>query len=323
MAEIVGAVASASQLASTCFSLVDLLKRIKGASMTLQKYQEHLQDLRTLSESISKNPLLQTSEVELHTQSLLLLIDSSELDSILRKNRLGRAWYLVQRDQYLHETFTALERKKTSLTLAIEHIQAQTLHQIHLDVGAMAFDQKKKKKAPATEAGASSSGTSEEMKRTLYADEIIERGSESYEAAQQLRRTQQVEYMHEPRFPDAEVAVGTFNNCTTTGGAAQRNGVAVIGPAEYVSQVKRPRFYGEYHNCNKTGPGSFVNGLDIVPIDGPYTGAFPGMNGNWVNCHHADKDRKAEETRDETGGTFFGGRILHVKSKQDQTEDKS
>lgn len=234
MAEIVGAVASASQLASTCFSLVDLLRRKKGASVTLQKYREHLQDLRTISESISENPLLQESEVELHTQSLLLLIDSSELDSILRKNRLGRAWYLVQRDQYLHETFTALERKKTSISLAIEHNQAQTLHQIHLDVGAMVFDQKRKKKTAATEAGASSSGTSEEMKRTLYADEIIERRSESYEAAQQLRRTQQVEYIHEPRLLDADVAVRTFNNPTTAGGAAQRNGVAVIGLAEFL-----------------------------------------------------------------------------------------
>lgn len=307
-----------------CLSLVDLLKRIKGASATLQKYQEHLQDLRALSDSISKNPLLQTSEVELHTQSLLVLIDSSKLDSILGKSRFGRVWQLVQRDQSLHEIFTALERKKTSLTLVIEHIQAQTLHQIQLDVGAMAFEQKKnKKKAVASEASASNPGTSEGVKRILYADDVIGDGSESYEVVQRAQHAQQIAYLHTRRLVDTGVAVGTFENCTTTGGATQRNGVAVIGPADYVSQVKRPRFYGEYRGCTKTGPGSFVNGLDVVSVDGPYTGEYPGMNGNWVDCHHIHKDEKAEVNQDGTEGTSFGGRILHVKTKVDRKQDDS
>lgn len=138
MANAVGVATSATQLSSICFSLIDLLRKIKGATHTLQIYQNQLQELHFISDSISQNPLLQTTEVKNITESLLSLINHTSLDNILRKHPLIRAFCLIYKEKNLADTFTALERQKLSLCLSIEHIQTNTLHQIQADIRTMA-----------------------------------------------------------------------------------------------------------------------------------------------------------------------------------------
>lgn len=139
MAEVLGVVGVAAQLSSICFSLIDRLKDIKGASSTLQKYHNQLQQLSFVSDSILNNPLLQTPEIIILTESLVSLIRQTRLADILKRHHLVRVFFLVQKESDLAKIFQALERQKLSLCLSIEQVQAKTLHQIQVDVGAIAF----------------------------------------------------------------------------------------------------------------------------------------------------------------------------------------
>ncbi|KAM5343442.1 hypothetical protein ACJ41O_011979 [Fusarium nematophilum] len=121
-----------------CFSLMDVVKKIKGGTSTLERYHQQLQELRSLSASISENPLLQTSEVGLQTEAILSVINNNCLLSLRRRGRLIRTWGFLLREQDLLNDFAALERQKTSLSLAVEQVQCRALYQIQMDIRAMA-----------------------------------------------------------------------------------------------------------------------------------------------------------------------------------------
>lgn len=137
MAEILGVAASASQLGGACFSLIDVMRKIKGGASTLKRYHEQLQELQSLSTSISENPLLQTPEIGTHTDALLFIINNNCLNSLLRKGRVLRTWGFIYKEQDLLDIFVRLERQKSNLSLAIEQIQSRTLYQIQADIQIM------------------------------------------------------------------------------------------------------------------------------------------------------------------------------------------
>lgn len=134
MAEVLGAVASATQLAAMAMGLIDTVQKIKGASKTLKRYQQQLVEIQHLSESISRNPLLQTTDVENHIQSILSNISQTNLEHCLRKGWLFRAYTLIHKDRDLVDSFSILDRQKLSLSLVIDNIQAHAIHQIRSDV---------------------------------------------------------------------------------------------------------------------------------------------------------------------------------------------
>ncbi|KAF5646874.1 hypothetical protein F52700_1782 [Fusarium sp. NRRL 52700] len=137
MAEIFGVAASASQLGVACFSLIDIMRKIKGGASTLKRYHEQLQELQSLSTSISENPLLQTPEIGTQTDALLFIINNNCLNSLLRKGRVLRTWGFLYREQDLLDIFVRLERQKSNLSLAIEQIQSRALYQIQTDIQTM------------------------------------------------------------------------------------------------------------------------------------------------------------------------------------------
>lgn len=137
MAEILGAVASASQLAVLTMGLLDTVRKIKGASEILRKYQQQLQEVQVLSESISRNPLLQTPDVDFHTRSILVSISQNNLERRLQRSWLSRTCTFLYKDRDLVEFFIVLDRQKSSLSLVIENIQSRALHQIQSDIRAM------------------------------------------------------------------------------------------------------------------------------------------------------------------------------------------
>jgi hypothetical protein len=138
MAEIIGVAASATQLGIACFSLIDIVRKIKGGASTLERYHEQLQELQSLSTCISQNPLLQTPEIGTQTDALLSIINNNRINSLLRKGRVLRTWGFLYREQDLLDIFVRLERQKSNLSLAIEHIQSQALYQIQTDIQNMA-----------------------------------------------------------------------------------------------------------------------------------------------------------------------------------------
>jgi predicted nuclease of predicted toxin-antitoxin system len=137
MAEVLGAVASASQLAVLTMGLLNTVRKIKGASETLRKYQQQLQEVQVLSESISRNPLLQTPDVDFHTRSILVSISQNNLERRLQRSWLSRTCTFLYKDRDLVDFFIVLDRQKSSLSLVIENIQSRALHQIQSDIRAM------------------------------------------------------------------------------------------------------------------------------------------------------------------------------------------
>lgn len=162
MAEVLGVVSAAAQLATLCCSLLRIMKQIKSAGLTLQNYQLQLQDLSLLSNSISRNPLLQTSEIGTLTQSLLSLISQANLTFILQKHRIIRTLYILCRERDLLETLTAVERQKLSLCLSIEQIQSDALFEIRANIQDMSYEKPNvKKKRVGTQIQARETSTSQ------------------------------------------------------------------------------------------------------------------------------------------------------------------
>ncbi|KAH6969478.1 hypothetical protein DER45DRAFT_51244 [Fusarium avenaceum] len=154
MAEIIGVAASATQLGIACFSLIDIVRKIKGGASTLKRYHEQLQELQSISTCISQNPLLQTAEIGSQTDALLYIINNNRINSLLRKGRVLRTWGFLYREQDLLDIFVRLERQKSNLSLAIEQIQSKALYQIQTDIQNMAekntdkMDEKKPSGSP-------------------------------------------------------------------------------------------------------------------------------------------------------------------------------
>lgn len=138
MAEIIGVAATAAQLAMACFSLIDVVKKIKGGTSTLEKYCQQLQELKGISTNISENPLLQTPEVGRQTEAILSIINNNCLVSLRQKGRLRRTWGFLLKEQDLLDDFTVLERRKTSLSLVVEQVQCRALYEIQADIRTMA-----------------------------------------------------------------------------------------------------------------------------------------------------------------------------------------
>ena len=138
MAEVLSIVAASAQLAETCLTFIEFTKKIKGGSSALRRYHEQLQDLSNLSKSISRNPLLQTTEIGNHTRTILSILSENSFDHLLHKSRFHRTVYFIRQDRALAALFAELEKRKTTLSLVISNIQSTTIHQIHGDIRAMA-----------------------------------------------------------------------------------------------------------------------------------------------------------------------------------------
>jgi hypothetical protein len=132
MAEILGAVAAAAQLTVTCLALMDITKRIKTRTSTLENYQKQLLQLQQISESISSNPLLQTPEIELYTRNIISLLSEHNLEPSLKRHRLSQIILFFSQDRTISRLFIDLERQKASLSLVVNEIQSRALHQRHL-----------------------------------------------------------------------------------------------------------------------------------------------------------------------------------------------
>ncbi|KAL2208251.1 hypothetical protein CC79DRAFT_819050 [Sarocladium strictum] len=137
MAEILGAVAAAAQLTVTCLALMEITKRIKARTSTLENYQKQLLQLQYISESISSNPLLQTPEIELHTRNILSLLSEHNLEPSLKRHRVSQIILFFSQDRAISRLFIDLERQKANLTLVVNEVQSRALHQIQSSISTM------------------------------------------------------------------------------------------------------------------------------------------------------------------------------------------
>ncbi|UNI24507.1 hypothetical protein JDV02_010247 [Purpureocillium takamizusanense] len=137
MAEVVGVVSAAVQLGQLCLSISSHIHGLKKSTKTLENYNRELTEVSQLSDLITKNPSLQTPEVERYTKTLLELIQQTGLATILGKQWLTRAFFLLHKQQDLNNAISAVERQKTSLLLYMDDVTLQKVQQINVNINRL------------------------------------------------------------------------------------------------------------------------------------------------------------------------------------------
>ncbi|KAH8676913.1 hypothetical protein BGZ61DRAFT_535896 [Ilyonectria robusta] len=299
MAEIVGVAASATQLAVMCVSLLDLMKKIKGGSSTLKRYHQQLNELRSVSESISTNPLLQTPEVESHTQTLLAIIDDNSLSHLLRQGRLLRTLGLLHKERDLLDAFSSLERHKTNLSLLIEDIQSRALYQIQGDIKVIAnmssnlpvASSNQDMDTTAREKDNSSFLPSTTSALVPHAQSFNQQTSGQIEVSEVLLRTllsslsnnqTAQQFVHGAQIGSSH---RQYTGCKATAGADQINGIAFNGSFKHpkAETVSIPGV-SSYNDCQKYGSGTQVNGIEIEIAEDGEPVVVPDYSASWINC---------------------------------------
>ncbi|KAI1094614.1 hypothetical protein F5B19DRAFT_18659 [Rostrohypoxylon terebratum] len=135
MAELIGTIAAATQTAEYCLKLCVYLQRTIGAITTLHRYRAMIQELQLLLEKVSANSSLQTTEIHNSTRTLRTIIETIQVpDSPEKKNRLLTSIVFVFRKRLYDETFSMIEREKSTLSLCIQSINSSILDEVRRDV---------------------------------------------------------------------------------------------------------------------------------------------------------------------------------------------
>ncbi|CEI68319.1 hypothetical protein FVEN_g5511 [Fusarium venenatum] len=335
MAELFGVAVSAAQLGAACCSLIDVLRKIRGCATVLKKYYNQLQELQSLSISISENPLLQTPEIGTQTRALLSTINNNCINSLLRKKKLLRAWGFLYREQDLLDIFVTLERQKSTLSLTIHQIQSKALYQIQTDIQRMSSN----KVMEETRARPQQEDFLEFLLRSATLEnpsslhkEIVPVNLSRHPNTAKGRMAVAYEYQTESRRSStATIAVvpteSSISNgfvtkvnhglkwvgCVADQGFDQNNGHEwdinkdISNPIEERNFVK-----SEYRDLLKIGSGNQHNGHSLE-VSGDVAGRFtPNMDGDrWTHCNA--KAGVAGEKIGKSFGTQTNGLKIKIK----------
>ncbi|XEV05190.1 hypothetical protein FSHL1_010477 [Fusarium sambucinum] len=332
MAEIIGVAASAAQLGAACCSLIDILRKIRGCATVLKNYYNQLQELQSLSISISENPLLQTPEIETQTRALLSTINNNCINSLLRKKKLLRAWGFLYREQDLLDIFITLERQKSTLSLTIHQVQSKALYQIQTDIQRMSYNKvtEKTRARPQRESILELlRGATLENPSSLH-KEIVSVGFPRSPATSQVavayqyqtdsRRSSSATIAVVPTESSISTSFGTkvshglkWEGCVADQGFDQNNGHEwdinkdISNPIEEKNFVK-----SEYKDLLKIGSGNQHNGHSLE-VSGNIAGRFtPNMDGDrWTHCNA--KAGIAGENIVKSFGTQTNGLKIKIK----------
>lgn len=143
MAEILGIVAVAAQLATYAIALGNIALSIKSSKSIITEHRQFLGDLRLIADCIGRNPVLQTSEVEQLTKSIIATVDASPIREVLFKTsryRFVRAVHtvtVVLHQKQIQDLFRSVEQQKSTLSLSIAQIQTLQLLEIKSNIHTM------------------------------------------------------------------------------------------------------------------------------------------------------------------------------------------
>ncbi|EWZ78915.1 hypothetical protein FOXG_22719 [Fusarium oxysporum f. sp. lycopersici 4287] len=288
MAEILGVAASAIQLSQACLSVLDMMKKMKRGRSTLKKYREQLQELETLSTSISESELLQTPEIGAKTNALLLTIKDNCLASLQTRRRLSLAFDLWYREQDIIDIFVDLERQKSSLSLTIELVQSKALSEIQTDIRAMSPPRNQS----TCSRGITSTTTSDDQFSSLPGPSNDSTNTRS---------------------------MGTYNNPVAGPGFNQVNGVMFCGSGPLSKELAKNKAEEKhsrptiYNHPLKAGDGTEHNGGHFV-FEGDITDAtLPDLSGHVFFNPQAVSGPSAGPG-DICYGTQYNG--IHVSQRQ-------
>ena len=140
--EVIGVIASASQLVRYVLDIIDYTKTvsvlIKCSSYPFQQHKQHLENLVSAVETIRQTPILQTSLIETHLQTLsrtaASLCDTLKpFSRVSQQTALGKIWTAIQAHKaegQILKDLNILERDKSNLLLCITSSYGPILHGI-------------------------------------------------------------------------------------------------------------------------------------------------------------------------------------------------
>jgi len=138
MAEVLGIIASAVQLANYCAGIWNLTQDLRTSTSTLLRYQGLLEELQELSKSIINNEAFHTSDISsLVTSILNTVLTITDLTTLLKRPFIFRALVFLNEKKDIFSAFEVIEKKKSSLSLHMQIIQAEVLHDIRSSLSNM------------------------------------------------------------------------------------------------------------------------------------------------------------------------------------------
>ena len=156
--EVIGVVASASQLVRYLLEIIDYTKRIwtltKGVSCPFQQHRENLESLISAVETIRQTSFLQTHIIESHLKALL---DRTQIvRATLRRyssdtrNSVRKIWAALtahKAETQVLKDLASIERDKSNLLLHITSSYANVLYEIKVKMNSDAIAKESTPKA--------------------------------------------------------------------------------------------------------------------------------------------------------------------------------
>ena len=146
MAEVLGAVAAATQLTQLGLQIIDLCRRVRDSSAVAAARAEQVQQLVSLAALVPKNPILQTTPL-LEAALSDCLRDAEALRDVLAKvtpdpearkvTRFLKAVDGAAKERRIAELCKKLEWRKSMLSLCIASVDAELLNSMNTDLSAV------------------------------------------------------------------------------------------------------------------------------------------------------------------------------------------
>ncbi|CAG8960202.1 hypothetical protein HYFRA_00012720 [Hymenoscyphus fraxineus] len=148
MAEVLGTIAASFQLADCCIGILKLVNTISTISSTLLQYQDLLEELKGLSESIIEKKTFQTPHICSLVKSILNTIRKiTNLEALSTRPHILQVLVFFTEKQHILETFEIIEKKKCSLVLHMQLIQLDMLDEIRSQFRGLKTKHQKKGKS--------------------------------------------------------------------------------------------------------------------------------------------------------------------------------
>lgn len=320
--EILGGVCAVGQLAGQCSYVLEVVDKVRRSTDTLKGYQTQLQDLRSLCEVVKRNPLLQTTEVISHAQSILRTTEQLEdITLLLQKRRLHRVWAFLRVERRLVEHTKNIEILKSTLAISIQDQQCRILHNMD-------------KRAQRTSAipnmrklyqdGSTSKRDAKFDSRSNFWDEgnsgtgmevVVRNPGRLDQPPQRSKSEAQIAYTPDTQPGGARSTWGhhsrmsRWTNNTAHAGVSQVNGITVKGlttcsggPIDASGQ--------RWAYNRKNGRGSQTNGYNFMSSDdNGYLSMPKVLGGDWHDNEHSNSQNDNDYAQGRSDDVQYNGHV--------------
>ncbi|KAI1082430.1 hypothetical protein F5B20DRAFT_531244 [Whalleya microplaca] len=135
MAELLGTIVAVAQAADYCLLICAFFRTVIGATATLRRYLDDIQESQCVLREVATNPSLQTTEIKRYTTELIGTIEAIQVPrDYQNRNRFLASITFAVKQKHYGEIFSLLEKKKITLLLYIANSNSTVLGDIRVQV---------------------------------------------------------------------------------------------------------------------------------------------------------------------------------------------